>query len=256
MQRLEITTAVPCNTGCYYCPQGVLKKVYSGRHEMSLQEFKDFEKKLPRAVRLHFSGFCEPLQNKDASSMMEYAFQNGRDVVLYTNLLNLRTTDLWKMYNVHFYKFFIHLPNMQTKRDSVKKFIDNIRLLLDCKFHFEVIDISAPEEVLSMMRAFGIYPIKQTLIHRAGNLRKNERLYGRIYCVEGRENQHVLLPNGDIVLCCQDYGMKHNLGNLNLMTFNEIIYGREMNRVMEGFKDESADTLCRYCEKAANVTWG
>lgn len=255
MQRLEITTAVPCNTKCYYCPQGRLKKAYSGKIEMSLYDFMEFEKKLPHAVRLHFSGFCEPLQNKDASAMMEHAYQNGRDVTLYTNLLNLRTSDLWRMHNVKFRKFFVHLPNSKTTRENVNKFTENIRLLVDCKFNFEVIDISAPSEVLSMLKAIGIYPIRQTMIHRAGNLRENARHYGKIYCVEDRENQHVLLPSGDVVLCCQDYSMQHNLGNLHLMTFNEIIYGREMSRVMEGFKDESANTLCRYCEKATNVTW-
>ena len=32
-------------------------------------------------------------------------------------------------------------------------------------------------------------------------------------CVRGLQ-QNVLLPNGDVLLCCMDWGMKHVLGNL------------------------------------------
>ena len=58
----------------------------------------------------------------------------------------------------------------------------------------------------------------------------------------GRVFQPVLIPNGDLGLCCQDYGLKHVLGNLLEQTWEEY-------RNSEEFKDliyNGAD-LCDYC---------
>ena len=59
--------------------------------------------------------------------------------------------------------------------------------------------------------------IKKFCIHtRAGNkvlTKAPERRRGGIHCSR-KFKQSVLLPNGDVLLCCMDYGMKHVLGNL------------------------------------------
>ena len=73
---------------------------------------------------------------------------------------------------------------------------------------------------------------KQTMNTRAGYLSKEGIQVeqspishkGQVTC--GRDEylyNNVLLPNGDIVLCCQDFGLKHILGNIFKDSYEEII---------------------------------
>jgi hypothetical protein len=57
-------------------------------------------------------------------------------------------------------------------------------------------------------------------------------------CLE-KMYHNVMLPNGDVSLCCMDYGLKHILGNLYEQDYEEII--PENNQCFE---------LCRLCENA------
>ena len=61
-------------------------------------------------------------------------------------------------------------------------------------------------------------------------------------------NNHVVLPDGTLLLCNMDYGMKHVLGNLLENTYDEIRRGEEMQKIFAGIKgDPSVDLLCRKC---------
>ena len=73
---------------------------------------------------------------------------------------------------------------------------------------------------------------KQTMNTRAGYLSKEGiqaghppvSHKGQVIC--GRDEHiynNVLLPNGDVVLCCQDFGLKHILGNIFENPYEKII---------------------------------
>lgn len=47
-------------------------------------------------------------------------------------------------------------------------------------------------------------------------------------------NINVMLPNCDVVLCCNDYGLKHKLGNLLETNYNNLIREQDYE-------------LCHYC---------
>jgi Iron-sulfur cluster-binding domain len=76
-------------------------------------------------------------------------------------------------------------------------------------------------------------------------------------------DQNVVLPNGDVLLCCMDYGMKHVIGNLLRQDYYDLFAGLEMNRLRRinmtpGFSDCS---ICKSCDRTLNydlspsVTW-
>ena len=44
-------------------------------------------------------------------------------------------------------------------------------------------------------------------------------------------NHSVLLPNGDVVLCCMDYSIKHKVGNLLEQEYCEIFSSKEMQEI-------------------------
>ena len=65
-------------------------------------------------------------------------------------------------------------------------------------------------------------------------------------------DQNVLLPNGDVVLCCMDYDTKHIIGNLVEMDYDDLFRSDEFARIMEEnarpcFNNE---TLCKACVDA------
>lgn len=94
---------------------------------------------------------------------------------------------------------------------------------------------------------------------RAGNL-KSENVrskvnQGQITCINcGTDIHHnVLLPDGTVLLCCMDYGMKHVLGSLLEQSYEEILHSAEAERVRKGMSDEQEDILCRSCVNACNL---
>lgn len=63
---------------------------------------------------------------------------------------------------------------------------------------------------------------------RAGNLENKDNklaskhLSGKIACSRSRIlNHNVLLPDGSLVLCCNDFGLDYVLGNLNTDTYDD-----------------------------------
>ena len=120
-------------------------------------------------------------------------------------------------------------------------------------------DISAQAsplpEIIDMCK--GKYEVLISLQDRAGNLTGSE-LAGRDHtlttekitcCFSGPKlNNHVVLPDGTLLLCNMDYGMKHVLGNLLTDTFDNIRKREEMKKVFAGIAgDQTVDLLCRKC---------
>ncbi len=60
----------------------------------------------------------------------------------------------------------------------------------------------------------------------------------------------VLLPNGDVALCCMDYSLAHVLGNLRDMPHRELYKGDAFQKILLALKDESMALICRKCEIA------
>lgn len=63
-------------------------------------------------------------------------------------------------------------------------------------------------------------------------------------------NHSILLPDGSVVLCCMDFGMKHVLGNLAKQSYEELFTGKEMQKIKEAMKDDRLDIICRRCSSA------
>ena len=57
-------------------------------------------------------------------------------------------------------------------------------------------------------------------------------------------------PDGRVVLCNFDFGMKHVLGNLLEETYEEIMNGECMRRIVEAMDGDQCDLLCRRCNFA------
>lgn len=259
MAVMDITTKIGCRNACDYCPQDKLIKAYTKRSslvEMSFAVFKTCLDKIPLNVGIYFSGLCEPWLNPECTKMLLYAHKRGHAIMAGSTLVGMSLSDIGLLETVPIKTFVVHLPSNEgyEKIEIDENYLDllskisksNIRLY----YHFHGKDVHPKVKPLIKN------DITREEIHsRAGNIKMNDilqlqRKKGIIGCTrKGRDN--ILLPNGDVILCCMDFGMQHILGNLISSGYNSLFRGEEFLKIKKGWKDESSDILCRYCERYA-----
>ena len=145
---LEITTSIPkagCVVDCVFCPQRVLQKVWDSEHFttekariMRLEDFKMVVDKLPKEVRITFSGFTEPWLNKDCSTMVQYAHLKGHPVSVFTTAVGMSLKDVKMISHIPFCGgpnggFTLHLPDKErlAKHPVTKTYIKVVQALKD-----------------------------------------------------------------------------------------------------------------------------
>ena len=262
---LEITPKVGCSVQCHYCPQkNFLAKYFSGLRpdELSFAEFKLCIDKTPQDTIIEFAGFVEPFLHSEAIEMMEYVRDTGREMTLFTTLVGVDREKCSKILSLPFRQVVLHLPDrdgyanipmtkeyflvldrvLDAKRPDGKSFVDSA----NCQ---SVVDDSVAVFLNGRVLVSGV------MIDRAGNLddeslRSANMQGGTIYCDQANNLDHnILLPSGEIVLCCMDFGMKHVLGNLLKDSWEDIHSGAEMKRIQAGMCGNGCgnDVLCRHC---------
>jgi radical SAM protein with 4Fe4S-binding SPASM domain len=65
-------------------------------------------------------------------------------------------------------------------------------------------------------------------------------------------DHNVLLPNGDVVLCCMDYSLKHIIGNLLTDDYDSLYLSSELIKIMKENKKttHSKCSICKSCDNA------
>lgn len=259
MPAIEVTTRIGCRVMCSYCPQDKILGAYpdlkGGGHMMTLPDFEKCLGHLPTDVDVHFSGFTEPWLNPRCTDMVVLAADRGHRVRIFSTLAGLTLEDVERLEHTRIRKFVIHLPSDDGSMNLVvdDAYIAVLERLvggpmnLRCKFHGGRMHPRVAEVVGRGRRS----PIHT----RAGNVEVEDHppprwLRGEITC-KRNPVEHVLLPNGDVVLCCMDWSMKHRIGNLLTSDYESIVSGPELRAIIDAWKDESQDVLCRVCDKRA-----
>lgn len=228
MRTLEITSYIGCPVRCEYCPQKLLISRYEGKKSMSFIDFQQILKNVPTDVRIDFSGFSEIFGNIEGAEMIRYAYRSGHQVVLYTTLVG-------------------YDPGMDNHYLRGVQFADLC-------FH------QSPElDLANFNRLKGIFEsevshgrtaeiTEQWKWSRAGTVWDRPVIEGPFECLfAGKRFDHnVVLPNGEVYLCCQDYGLVHSLGNLYSAPFDAL--NREDYTLASNEVD--SDMICRKCEIA------
>lgn len=268
LHGLELSLTIGCKLDCDYCPQKLLLGKYYGEdksraRKLSFENFKIVLDKVQQGATLSFCGMSEPFHNEECADMIVYAYERGYKVCLNTTLVGMTVSDFEKIKNVQFENFILHIPD----KDNHSKFVITDEYLKLLKLVNDNIKIDyyschgivheAIENIIDKDKYAGI-----VLGNRAGNLEiedyKEISHKGKIICYHGSEEQvggwiPVMFPDGSLVLCCQDYGMKHILGNLINQSWPEICNGDEYKKFKAGLNDESIDILCRKCGDAKPV---
>ncbi|WP_312010434.1 SPASM domain-containing protein [Bradyrhizobium cenepequi] len=95
----------------------------------------------------------------------------------------------------------------------------------------------------------------RSLISRAGSVvpeiaKPPLPISGALACTEKRQYRNVLLPNGDVTLCCMDFERRHVLGNLLRDEYEDLFEGPGFRQIVDRMNGASGSLLCRMCERA------
>lgn len=264
---IEVTPKVGCSVNCRFCPQKLLLSRYykdnrNRKSEMSFDDFKIFLEKIPANTILDWSGFVEPFLNTAAIDMMEYADSKGFEQTLFTTLQGLDYDTFERVLRIHFDEVILHtadrfgyanIPVTEQYLSMIKDIIaakkaDGSPFLTGANCQFE------PSEKVTEITS-GKLKIYCEMSDRAGNLESDDmklaskHLKGKIACSRSRLlNHNVLLPDGSMVLCCNDFGLEYVLGNLNTDTYDDILNSDTMKRIITEMNSDSDNAvICRNC---------
>lgn len=266
---LEITTIIPrkgCVIDCVFCPQRVLESKYTGPTTLSLDSFKTIIDKVPKQVRITFSGFVEPWMNAQCTDMVLYAHEQGHPISIFTTGIGLTLEDIKRIAHIPFAGnpnggFTLHLPDaeMLAKHPITPGYIKTLTWIRDNKSKIQNFNIMSMGPVHASVKHIFDSAQIHNMWSRSGNLVKETLLKPELLNLKNKWNaiyhgpdaktcnceehlyHNVLLPNGDVSLCCMDYGLDHILGNLFTQNYLDIIPN-----------PYSTFDLCRYCENAVD----
>lgn len=256
---MEITTVIGCRNMCRYCPQALLINEYhrhSNDRVMTFNTFKACLNKIPKDVRIDFSGMAEPWLNKDCTKMLLYAHKQGfKHIAVFTTCMGMTEKDLMAIWQIPFDVFFLHLADKDrnSKIEVTDKYLKLLELInkLDIK-NKRYMTMGKLHPKLKATFSPLVEEIK--MISRAGNLESDYAINktGRIKCCWPENLKHNgLLPNGDILLCSMDYGMTRVIGNLLTDSYDNLFKGRAFKQIQKLLDDPNrGDLICRHCEYA------
>jgi Iron-sulfur cluster-binding domain len=278
MPCLEITTMVGCPLKCTFCPQDELRSSYGKNDKyLSIENFRLVLSKVPNYVRIDFSGMAEPWANPSATAMLAHTLERGFDVSIYTTLYGITVADadeivgMLTKYAKQVEVLCLHLPdqsgNMRGFRHS-----DEYASVLAAFLRLGGSDILRRFETMTMDKTGAVHPQLADQIAglppwlgntRAGTLdtaqigpqqaEATPRHASPVTCSFTPFYDHnVLLPNGDVVICCMDYSVKHKIGNLIDGDYFSLFGSKGMSELhventKPGYSDKS---LCKSCSRA------
>lgn len=264
LRGLEISTAMGCRLNCDYCPQNLLLSRYFSENKkrtsyLTMEGFKKALESVEEGGFISFCGMVEPFHNPECADMIVYAYEHGYRVYLFTTLMGMTLKDFETIKNVKFDFFELHIADEQERchftiteeyKILLKKMQETFDTYTYCchgDVHHQIQDVIDSDKVAGLQ-----------LGDRAGNLDIGRPKLVRkapFICAHGFEDSlnvwiPVMLPDGTLVACCNDYGMRHQLGNLIESTWEEISAGEEYKSFRGSWDDNDVNSLCNSCASA------
>ncbi len=279
MPTLEVTTMIGCPVLCTFCPQENLREQMKGKEKyLTLDNFKTILSKIPKHVRIDFSGTSEPWANPECTSILLHTLKSGYDVVIYTTLYGLSTEEasnvikIIKEYRLQIKDFVIHLQDQNSNMRGMK-LDDEWIMVLNQFLEFYEEKVLGKMSFMTMDESGIVHPKLKPIqsivgefmgIARAGSLDLSQINGQKVIIIKDKKgiincdwtdyyDQNVLLPNGDVLICCMDYNMKHKIGNLINMSYYDLFKSNEfLNLINKNIDPNSSanSSICRQCERS------
>ena len=265
---LEIGTVIGCPVNCRYCPQDIFINAYFKQNKkrqkmMTLQNFARILENTPDDCVMNFAALSEPFVNPDCAKMLRMACDAGRTVLLFSTFVGASDEDIDEVLKLPIHAITLHCADSKgyARIPTGGNYYERIGKILDAKKEDGspmVVGISSqtvPTEEMERL-CEGRHEIKYSLHDRLGVLKDSnlaslkEPHRGKFECslCGAQVNSHVVCPDGTVILCNNDFAMRHVLGNIYEQTFDEMQNGPEIGQVLRGMNgDASIDLICRRC---------
>lgn len=249
MAFLEVSTTVVCPMACSYCPRLAIESAYHGPRLMTFETFAAALNHCPPELAVSFAGYAEPYLNRDCSRMVDHAAMQCRRVQMYTTGVGMTDADVDVLIKVQPSPCVLHLPDAggDMKAKVTLEYASRMsRLAMGVK-GCQTVCYGGWHPLLIPLKA---YQAGHGLHSRAGNVTHlpQVRKRGPLRCrISPKLDENVLLPDGNLSLCCADWSLQHPVGSLLTQTWGEIHAGEqmtEMRRVMAA----GESCLCQNCE--------
>ena len=251
---MEFTTSISpkgCVVNCAFCPQRTLEKIYHAHKgqpkTLSLARFIQIVDKLPKEVRVTFSGFTEPWLNKECTKMMQYANYKGHPLSAFSTGVGMTLDDVEAVKDIPWTKgpnggFCLHIPDAERiaehpLSDRLYKVFEKFKEYENDIQAFYVMSMGEPHDCVKELWPNPVIP---NFWDRAGNLVGEATHKPALDKIKDRVNHapkkgpstcgciehlyhNVVLPNGDVSLCCMDYSLEKILGNLFVDEYDDIM---------------------------------
>jgi len=271
---MELTTMIGCPLMCTFCPQENLRDSY-GDSEKYLQprDLVTVLSKLPKDTRIDFSGMSEPWANPHCTEMLETVLFMGFNIAIYSTLYGMTDPErVRKVLEDHPNQvdvIMLHLPDANGNMKGWK----NSEEWLNAAAVMSHTNVSCGVGAMTMDSSGLVHPELQSMIgklpgwqgHTRADSLNTEQVAGQVLSLTPMNtfsltcrstpfyDRNVLLPNGDVVLCCMDYNLKHIIGNLLTQTYEEIFKGKPLLDLIE-INEEPKFSKCSICKSCENVT--
>ena len=243
--EIEISESGVCNRKCSFCPRSdpnypdINEFISSDLHNKLFDELSNYN----FSGIVIYSGFVEPLLDKNIYSLISYAKKKVPDarIEIITNGDVLNEERLKKLYLSGLDRLQISLYDGEEQYNNFKK--------LGQKLKLNDIQYALRKRYLPEDQDFGI-----TLSNRGGQLENS--IYKRKKTKEIKKNscfypsyKFFLDYNGDVLMCSHDWGKKNILGNLNKNTFKEIWLSKKSKDAREMLNNSNRGlSPCNVCD--------
>jgi hypothetical protein len=185
--------------------------------------------------------------------MVLHAHEAGFQVAVFTTCVGMTEADVERIRSIPFITFVVHLPDDGSIMPFPKMHGYRDVLAHLCASHLanlQFMSMGSPHPDVAGVGCGNISGYIRS--SRAGNVscHRPVRKTGAIRCIPSpKMRRNVLLPNGDVVLCCHDYGMENILGNLLVCRYEDLFTGMPYRNILARQEnEESGDILCRHCD--------
>lgn len=273
---MELTTMVGCPLMCTFCPQDNLRTEYGDKTKyMQLDDLKTVLEKLPSNTRIDFSGMAEPWANPRCTDMLRLTLDMGFPIAIYSTLYGMTdpevVRDLLEKHKDQVCVLTLHLPDANGNMKGWKLTDEWIHALKTLSYT----KLKCPIDAMTMDKNGVVHPSLQDLVPRLsawmGHTRADslnlEQVKGQLIKQTPRNDfaltcastpffdRNVLLPNGDVVLCCMDYDLKHVIGNLLTQSYEEVMQGEKLAEIIKWNEDPKFNkcSICKSCENVRAI---
>jgi hypothetical protein len=271
---MELTTMIGCPLMCTFCPQENLRDSYGDSEKyMQPRDLVTVLSKLPKDTRIDFSGMSEPWANPHCTEMLETVLFMGFNIAIYSTLYGMTDPErVCKVLEDHPNQvdvIMLHLPDANGNMKGWK----NSEEWQHAAAVMSHTNVPCGVGAMTMDSSGLVHPELQSMIGRLpgwkGHTRADsldtEQVAGQAISITPMNtfsltcrstpfyDRNVLLPNGDVVLCCMDYNLKHIIGNLLTQTYEEIFKGKPLLDLIE-INEEPNFSKCSICKSCENVT--